>query len=160
MEYKIEYTINSEERAKRLRKSGSTRLFEFTRALANKFGPEVYAVLGETNKKLAIRSTQNVLKELNIEERDAISAVRVLSYLHAFSGTSGEVVEATPTRAVRIERSCPASECWDYEYCYKVGSLPVAEGICAAINPKLTVSHPKYITRGDDCCEFVFELKE
>jgi hypothetical protein len=107
-----------------------------------------------------MKGTQRVLKELDIKERDAIAAVKVLSYFHAITGTSGEVTEATPRRAVRIERACPCSDVWDHEFCSKVGSIPAIEGMCAAINPKLIFSHPKFLNRGDDYCEMVFELRD
>ncbi len=160
MEEKIDYKFEGEQRAKMVRKREAARVFEFTRALVNKFGPGVYDVLGETSRELTKKGTENVLKELDIKERDAIAAVKVLSYFHAITGTSGEVTEATPHRAVRIERECPCSTVWDHEFCSKVGSIPAIEGICAAINPKLVFSHPKFLNRGDDYCEMVFELKD
>ncbi len=160
MEKRIEFIIEGEERAKIVRKREAARVYEYTKALVDKFGTEVLDILGETSKNLTMKGTQNLLKQLNIEERDAIAAVKVLSYLHAVTGTSGEVVEATPNRAVRIERHCPCSEFWDFEFCNRVTSVPAMEGICAAINPKLAFSHPKFITRGDDYCEIVFEMKE
>jgi hypothetical protein len=160
VEEKIEYTFEGEERAKMMRKREAARVFEYTKALVKRFGPEVIDVLGETSRELTKKGTENLLKELGIKERDAIAAVKVISYFHALTGTSGEIIEATPSRAVRIERACPCSDVWDYEFCSKVTSVPAIEGMCAAINPKIKFSHPKFINRGDDCCELVFELKE
>jgi len=160
MKESIKYSFEGEERAKMVRKREAARVFAYAKALADKFGPEVYDILGETTKNTARKGTENLLKKLNIKERDAIAAVKVLTYFHAISGTSGEVVEATPKRAVRIERSCPCSEDWDVDFCSKVTSIPAMQGICEAISPKLTCSHPKFIRRGDDRCEMVFEMKE
>ncbi|MBL7178441.1 MAG: hypothetical protein ISS66_21675 [Desulfobacteraceae bacterium] len=157
---KIDYTFDGEERAKIVRKREAARVFEYTKALVKRFGPEVLDVLGETSRELTMKGTEKVLEELNIEERDAIAAVKVISYFHAITGTSGEVVEATPHRAVRIERACPCSDLWDHEFCSKVTSVPAIEGMCAAINPKLTFTHPKFLNRGDDRCEMVFELNK
>lgn len=160
MKKRIEYKFKAGERAKLIRRREAARLIEYTRALVKRFGPEVIDVLAETTRDLGAKAAHRLLDELNIKERDATTAVRLLSYFYGLVGNSGEVVEATPDRAVRRESICICSDIWDFEFCNKVTGGPFLEGLCSAINPKLTFSHPKWMSRpGDGCCEVVFEMK-
>jgi hypothetical protein len=116
----------------------------------------LYNVLAEG----ALKEVDEVLEILKIEERDAIAAARILSYMHSCGGIKGEITEASPHRAVRTERFCPIKDELNREWGEKVISLPMIRLLARRVNPNIVVSHPKYLCGGDDRCELVFEMKK
>jgi hypothetical protein len=139
-------------------RSGRT-LVLYIQALVERFGPEVYDLLGGVARQYAARRYRDIIKRLNIREKNPIGAVKCLSYVHTVGCIEGEVVEASPMRAVRIERKCPMMNIYTYDMCSRIVSLPVLQGICDAIGGNVVASHPRYLSRGDDVCEMVFEVK-
>ena len=132
-------------------------LMTFAEVVASKYGPEVYKVIRKAIRDFWEVRAKSMLDEFKITERDAIGAIKVLSLVH---GDIGEVVEATPKRAVREERYCVFTDIFTPFWC-ELASVSAMEGICAAVNPKLTVTYEKYLTRkGDDCCRIVVEQKD
>ena len=131
-------------------------LMTFAEEVVGKYGPEAYGVMKKAMRRMWCDFAKKLMKKLNIEERDAIGAIKLYTFVHR---ELGEIVEAKPQRAVREERICPFTKIWDAEWCY-LASGAAMEGICDAVNPKLVCRQEKLLTKGDDCCRMVFEMKE
>ena len=132
-------------------------IMKFAEVVTEKYGPEAFDVMRQAFKKMWFNKTKKLLDELEIKERDAIAAVKIDTFVHR---DMGEVIEATPKRAVREERWCPHQDIFTPEFCL-LTSGAAFEGVCEAINPKLVSRYEKVLTRpGDDCCRLVFELRD
>lgn len=125
----------------------------------DRFGDEGLDLLRNVMGKMVIEDSNEVIKALEIKERDAIAAARVLSYIHDCCGVQGEIIEAAPGRAIRIETFCPLKDDLNREWSEKVISLPMISLIAKCVNPNIVISHPKYLCGGDDRCEVIFELR-
>ena len=156
---RYENMYDCEERFKMVKERSGISLVLYVKALVEKFGPQVYEVLGNVSREFAYSRYSKIINHLGIKEQNAIAAVKLISYVHTIGGIKGEVIEASPEKSVRIERECPMKNIYTYEMCKNIVSLPALEGICKAVGGNLVVSHPKYMPRGDDVCEFVFEMK-
>ncbi|MFC1964420.1 hypothetical protein ACFLWG_00215 [Chloroflexota bacterium] len=131
-------------------------IMTFAEVVTGKYGPGVLEVMKKSIKDFWIVRGKLMLDELGIKERDAIGAIKILSFVHR---NMGDIVEATPERAVREERFCDYSNIWGPEWCDLVSGSGLT-GMVYAVNPKLVVSHEKMLTRGDNCCRIVVELKD
>jgi len=154
-----ETMYDREQRFKMVRERSGISLVLYVEALVEKYGPEIYDVLGNVSREFAYTRYSKIINQLGIKEQNAIAAVKLISYVHTIGGIKGEVIEASPEKSVRIERECPMKDIYTYEMCKNIVSLPALQGICKALGGKVVVSHPKYMPRGDDVCEFVFEMK-
>jgi len=101
-----------------------------------------------------------ILRALAIEERNATTAIKALTYMHNLTHPLGEITEMTPERSVRIERHCPYARWLSRDKCRELISGPAFTGLCEAIHPNLIHTHTKYLSGGDDMCDLTFELKE
>jgi hypothetical protein len=124
--------------------------------LKERYGPEATKVISKWQRKMWTKITKILLADLNIEERDASAAAKLTTHIFR---DMGEVVEVSPERAVREERICLHSKAWPVEYC-ELLHIPAMEAIAKTINPKLEARVEKFLSKGDDCCRTVFELKE
>ena len=156
---RYETMYDREQRFKMVRERSGISLVLYVEALVEKYGPEIYDVLGNVSREFAYTRYSKIINQLGIKEQNAIAAVKLISYVHTIGGIKGEVIEASPEKSVRIERECPMKDIYTYEMCKNIVSLPALQGICKALGGNLVVSHPKYMPRGDDVCEFVFEMK-
>ena len=156
---RYETMYDREQRFKMVRERSGISLVLYVEALVEKYGPEIYDVLGNVSREFAYTRYSKIINQLGIKEQNAIAAVKLISYVHTIGGIKGEVIEASPEKSVRIERECPMKDIYTYEMCKNIISLPALQGICKALGGNVVVSHPKYMARGDDVCEFVFEMK-
>lgn len=156
-EYETMYSC--EERLKMVKERSGRSLVLYVKALVEKFGPEVYEVMGNVSREFAYARYSKIINQLGIKEQNAIAAVKLISYVHTIGGIKGEVIEASPEKSIRIERECPMKDIYTYEICKNIVSLPVLQGICKAVGGNLVASHPKYMPKGDGVCEFLFEMK-
>lgn len=100
-----------------------------------------------------------VMKWLNLKGDDAITAIKALTYFHTLTGVTGEIVEMTPERAVRVETACPAAKYVDQDFCQNTMSCPAFTAVAQTINPDLIHRHDLYLSGGDDSCTMIFEMK-
>ena len=119
---------------------------------------------GEEGNEIGIRVfgegvRENAEKAFRKFEKKAKGAMDMLTTFHTAGGIKGEVIESTPTRAVRHETYCPFQGVWSGEICDKADALSFP-AICASLNPKIVFSRPKCLNKGDDYCEIIFEIKE
>ena len=124
--------------------------------LKEKYGQDAVKIIERWQGKMWVKITKILLDELKIEERDARAAAKLTTFIFR---DMGEVVESSPNRAVREERVCLHSKAWPVEYCLLL-HIPAMKAIARTINPKLEARVEKFLSKGDDCCRTVFELKE
>lgn len=129
------------------------------RYFVDQFGKEGLSLLSNVLREGVVKEVVETREILKVKAKDAIAAVRVLSYIHSCGGVRGEITEATPIRAVRTEWFCPVKDKLNREWGENAVSLPIIEFMAKCINPNIVVSHPKYLCGGDDRCEIVFELR-
>lgn len=103
---------------------------------------------------------KKIMRLLNVEQADAEAAIKVLTYIHSLSGVKGEIIEMSPFRCVRIERSCPAARFVSRRFCEQVMSYPTFTALGRAISPALIHSHPSFLSGGDKTCTLVFEMSD
>lgn len=74
-----------------------------------------------------------------------------------------ELVEATAEKAVLRSTKCPwrnkMKELGIKDALCCVGHLAYFNGFAKSLNPKVTVNLTKAMSRGDSCCEWVFQLE-
>ena len=111
------------------------------------------------------------VKEMfNIPLENAVDAAKfqlVIVTLLTGPELKGEIVEATPERAVVRTTKCAWWERWFKDFEVNPGLIPCAfthppfvdEGL-KAVNPKITCKLTKAMPRGDPYCEDVYEFKE
>ena len=129
-----------------------------TEAFVKTYGEGAWEVASKAQAYEVQRFVERHVKEKTVES-NARGAVEILSLLHNAGGVIGEVVESTPERAVRQERNCPWEGVWTLEMCQRFDPR-MMKTICTVLNPKLTLSRPKFLTGGDGCCEYIFEMKD
>lgn len=100
------------------------------------------------------------LRALGLEEKDATTAIKALTYMHNLTHPLGDITEMTRERSVRIEKHCPFAKLLSRDTCRDLISGPAFNGLCEAIHPNLVHTHTKYLSGGDDMCNLTFELKE
>ena len=129
---------------------------DLTEAFVAKYGEEARDVVAQVFIDANCKMVDRLAPKF---EKNARGAADMLSAMLNNVGTIGEIVESRPERSVRRKWRCLFQNLWDFEM-YKKVSPPMLDYLCKALNPKLVAHNPKYMTRGDECCEVIFELKE
>ena len=125
------------------------------------------------NKVMGDLYTKMILwkkEEFNIEVENCIGALKLtgplFSKLHSGPEWIGEIIEATPEKAVVRYKKCAWWERYkefkikpELSLCEPVHQL-IGEEILPKINPKITRKLVKSMPRGDPYCEDVYEFKE
>ncbi len=118
----------------------------------------------------------DVVKALNITEKDAAGAAKLVQAVKSVLGIECEIKEVSPKRSVVYVTRCPIYENikgtdleWELRCEYLV-CIPFLSGLAQAINPNLTFTCAKtmrggtdkemqrYFAHAGDHCELVIEL--
>ena len=120
------------------------------------YGQEAIEVMMEGNRKMWVERSKMLIDELNIEGRDCIAAIKIISYVHR--GGMGKVIESSPNRVVREEYWCPFLPIWGDEWDKRINYYS-QRGMCDAINPDIEIKIEQFQREGDTCLRIVYELE-
>lgn len=125
----------------------------------------------EMGTHLANKSVLPTLKEFNVKGNHCITAASFfwLADQLAFGGIGFIIKELTPRRVVAIQ--APYGVCFCYQKEFNADPLEVPElpklcmaytdyerTACRLVNPQIKYTINKLVSRGDGCCEVMFEL--
>lgn len=125
----------------------------------NQIHPQIWAEAGKGTKQVA-----DALGLAGSDAKSAAETIASVSIVAMGPEFKFETVEATAEKAVIRATECPW---WNRmkEMGYEIDICSLADpayfnGFAKSLNPKLTVSLPKSMPRGDPYCEWVCELQK
>ena len=126
------------------------------KAFVDKYGDEALQLAADAHTNMVGEDAEKMAKRF---EPNAKGMIEMLSAMHNNVGIIGEVIEATPKRAVRRETKCPFAGAWPAEWCEIIHG-PSLEKTAKMVNPKILVHRSKHLGKGDEYCEYAFELED
>jgi hypothetical protein len=152
--------LSFEEKLKRSRAALSMLLGTSIRAIHESYGNEGLAKVAqaweENNKKAAGR----LMEIVGRQERDLETVARIIDFTDSIYGVEGEWTEIGPTRAIKIEKSCPLARQFPAEtctLCFSGSMQGIARGVLG--HDRVICRMPKSLPGGDGCCEIIIEMK-
>jgi len=152
--------LSFEEKWKRSRAALSMLLGTSIKAVHESYGREglekVAKAWEENNKKAAKR----LMEIVGRQERNLETVARIIDFTDSIYGVEGEWKEIGPTRAIKIEKSCPLARQFPAETCILCfsGSIQgIARGVLG--HDQVVCRMPKSLPGGDECCEIIIEVK-
>ncbi|MFC1593160.1 hypothetical protein ACFL4C_04020 [Candidatus Omnitrophota bacterium] len=124
--------------------------------VTKEYGLEAIDVMMEGNRKMWVELSKQLIDKLEIKEKDCIGAMKILSFVHR---DMGEVVEASPNRAVRLELRCPMLPLFGADWCIRVSKSSLT-GMANAVNPNIVLHQEEFACKGGSSCRVVYEMKE
>ena len=109
------HEIIKEARTRLIMEKEPKNIMKFAEVVTGEYGQEALDVMYQTFKKMWYHKTKILLDELNITERDAVAVAKMDTFIHR---DMGEVIECTPSRAVREEKWCPHQNVATPEFCF------------------------------------------
>ena len=153
--------LSVEEKWKRSRAALSMLLGTSIRAISKSYGKErlekVAKEWEENNKK----ASQRLMEIVGRKERNLETVARIIDFTDSIYGVEGQWKEIGPTRAIKIEKTCPLARQFPPETCTMCfsGSMQgIARGVLR--HDRVFCRMPKSLPGGDDCCEIIIEVKE
>ena len=153
--------LSVEEKWKRSRAAPSMLLGRSIKAISKSYGKEglekVAKEWEENNKK----ASQRLMEIVGRQERNLETVARIIDFTDSIYGVEWEWREIGPTRAVKIEKSCPLAKQFPPETCTMCFSGSV-QGIARGVlgHDKVYYRMPKSLPGGDNCCEIIIEVKD
>jgi hypothetical protein len=130
----------------------------YAKALAQRFGPEVFETIRETRIAHAVE----LMRILRLPKRD-LEGIKTLLWDRLDDRFEYEVLEQTPRRLrFRVTRCQPADklrqlDAAEFGFAHQCA---FDEGFCRGLNPAIKFTRKKTLMQGDDCCDHVYELPE
>lgn len=156
--------LSLEERYRRAIAGDAMMLGTVVKAMYDKYGPEALDAMRRAMEASSQAVAAALAKQVGarIGNGDVTDVAKITALIDAVQGIDSHWVELTPKQGMIRVKSCLAAAQYRRhfpDFCPSVLS-GLELGIAKAINPRLTArSTGKYLTKGDDCCEIVYELK-
>jgi len=94
------------------------------------------------------------------QDRNLETIARIIDFTDSIYGVEGEWTEIGPTRAIKVEKSCPLAKQFPaetYTLCFSGSMQGIARGVLG--HDLVVCRMPKSLPGGDDCCEIIIEVK-
>lgn len=156
--------LSLEERYRRALAGDAMMLGTIVKAVHDKFGPQALEAMRQAMEASSQAVAAVLAKQVGarIGDGDVTDVAKIAHLIDSIQGIDSQWVELTPQRGMIRARSCLAAAQYRRyfpEFCPSVLS-GLELGIAKVINPRMVAySTGKYLSRGDDCCEIVYELK-
>lgn len=156
--------LSLEERYRRVIAGDAMMLGTIVKAMYDKYGPGAIEAMRQAMEASSQAVGAVLAKQVGarIGNGDVTDVAKIAHLVDCIQGIDSQWVELTPRRGVIRAKSCIAATQYRRyfpDFCPAVLS-GLELGIAKVINPRMVAySTGKYLTKGDDCCEIVYELK-